>query len=176
MTDSNGRERTLRALTPFAAGRRSDAFGVHRRRAAPRPAGYVAIVAGKPGGYHVVVPDLPSVAAEGDTIEAALANAAGAVRQVCTETMARGESLPEPRSAEDAVHGDPEMKRLISVDSALALVPVLPEAPRHAIVEFDLDADVVAAVDIAAAAAGTTRTEYVAAALRAALSRGPQVE
>ena len=49
-------------------------------------------------------------------------------------------------------------------------------APRHAVVEFDLDADVVAAVDIAAAAAGTTRTEYVAAALRAALSRGPQVE
>ena len=171
MTESNGRERTLRAPTPFAAGRRSEAFSMHRRRAAARPAGYVAVVNGKPGHYHVVVPDLPSVAVEGDTMEAALANAAGAVRQVCAETLARGELLPEPRSAEDAVHADPEMQRRIGVDSALALVPVLPEEPDRAMLDVELDADLVAAVDAAAAAAGVARADYVAAALEAALAR-----
>ena len=140
-------------------------------RAAARPAGYVAIVAGRPGNYHVVLPDLPALTAKGDTMDAALADAAVAVRHLCEAAIDRGESLPEPRSAEDAVHGDPDMVRLLSEDAALALVPLLPETPVTRTIELALDAHLVAAVDEMAGASGLDRADFVADALEAALAR-----
>ena len=74
------------------------------------------------------------------------------------------------------MHGDPQMQRLIGLDSALALVPVLPDGPSLAVVQLELDADLVAATDAAAAAVGVSRADYVAAALRDALAREPQAE
>jgi predicted RNase H-like HicB family nuclease len=143
----------------------------HDARPAARPSGYVAIVAGKPGNYHVVLPDLPALTAKGDTMDAALADAAVVVRHWCEAAIDRGESLPEPRSAEDAVHGDPDMVRLLSEDSALALVPLLPEAHLTRTIELALDADLVAAVDEVAEAVGVDRAGFIADALEAALAR-----
>jgi predicted RNase H-like HicB family nuclease len=140
-------------------------------RAAGRPAGYVAIVAGRPGNYHVVLPDLPALTARGDTMDAALADAAVAVRHWCEAAIDRGESLPEPRSAEEAVHGDPDMVRLIGEDAALALVPLLPEVPVTRTIALALDADLVAAVDELAEASGLDRADFIADALEAALAR-----
>ncbi|WP_170263389.1 type II toxin-antitoxin system HicB family antitoxin [Blastochloris sulfoviridis] len=138
---------------------------------APRPAGYVAIVAGRPGGYRVVLPDLPACTAGGETIDAALADAAQVVRHWCEAARDRGEALPEPRSAEDAVHGDPELTKLLRQDSALALVPLLPDAPLAKTIELTLDADLVAAVDATAAASGLDRLAFIEDALKAALAR-----
>jgi predicted RNase H-like HicB family nuclease len=140
------------------------------RPAVARPAGYVAIVAGKPGNYHVVLPDLPDLTAKGDTMDAALAEAAIAVRHWCEAAIDRGEKLPEPRSAEEAVHGDPDMVRLIGEDAALALVPLLPEASVTRTIELALDADLVAAVDEVAEASGLDRTDFIAEALEKALA------
>ena len=140
-------------------------------RSAARTAGYVAIVAGRPGNYHVVLPDLPALTARGDTMDAALADAAVAVRHWCEAAIDRGEKLPEPRSAEEAVHGDPDMVRLIGEDAALALVPLLPEAPVTRTIELALDADLVAAVDVVAGASGLDRADFIADALEAALAR-----
>ncbi|ALK08692.1 type II toxin-antitoxin system HicB family antitoxin [Blastochloris viridis] len=140
-------------------------------RAAARPAGYVAIVAGKPGNYRVVLPDLPHCTAKGDTMDAALADAAVVVRHWCEAALDRGEPLPEPRSADEAVHGDPQVVRLLGEDSALALVPLLPEVAVTRTIELALDVDLVAAVDEVAEAAGVARTDFIALALEAALAQ-----
>ncbi|WP_160140610.1 type II toxin-antitoxin system HicB family antitoxin [Blastochloris tepida] len=146
-------------------------YGARRRSAAHRPSGYVAIVAGRPGGYRVVLPDLPACTAGGETIDAALADAAQAVRHWCEAAIDRGESLPEPRSAEEAAHGDPELMKLLRQDSALALVPLLPDAPLSKTIELTLDADLMAAVDEVVVASGLDRAAFIEDALKAALAR-----
>ena len=74
---------------------------------------YPAIIDGEQGAYGVVFPDLPGIAAMGDTVDAALANAKEVLRDYAIETGRDGDDLVAPSSMEDVEIGEGE--RLVSV-------------------------------------------------------------
>lgn len=47
------------------------------------------------GGYTVIVPALPGVVTEGDTLDEALSNARDAIRLCLEDLVAQGEEIPE---------------------------------------------------------------------------------
>jgi len=57
---------------------------------------YPALIDGEEGAYGVVFPDIPGVAAMGNTIEEALRNAEDALRDYAMETELDGEELALP--------------------------------------------------------------------------------
>ena len=57
---------------------------------------YPALLDGAEGAYGVVSPDIPGVAAMGDTVDAALLNAEDALRDYAVETERDGEELARP--------------------------------------------------------------------------------
>ena len=74
---------------------------------------YPAIIDGEQGAYGVVFPDLPGIAAMGDTVDEALANAKEVLRDYAIETEQDGDDLVAPSSIEDVEIGEGE--RLVSV-------------------------------------------------------------
>ena len=57
---------------------------------------YPALIDGEDGAYGVVFPDIPGVAAMGDTVEEALRNAEDVLRDYAVETEIDGEELAPP--------------------------------------------------------------------------------
>ena len=74
---------------------------------------YPALVDGEPGAYGVVFPDLPGIAAMGETVAEALANAKEVLRDYAIETERDEDDLVAPSSMEDVEIGAGE--RLVSV-------------------------------------------------------------
>lgn len=130
---------------------------------------YTVLIDGKPGGYGVVFPDLPGCAAMGDTVDEALANAAGALRDWSHVITAAGELVPEPRAL-DAIRADPEVMEALAEGSALASVALVREAGRPVRANMSLDAGVLAAIDAAADRLGITRSATVELLAHRALS------
>ena len=63
---------------------------------------YFAVLEKEPESlWSVYFPDLPGCVAAADTPDAALANAAAALKEVVEDMTADGESLPKPRSIEE---------------------------------------------------------------------------
>ena len=60
-----------------------------------RPSHYPAFVDGEAGAYGVTFPDLPGIAAMGETMDGALANAEEALRDYVTETGRDGSQVAE---------------------------------------------------------------------------------
>ena len=77
---------------------------------------YPAIIDGEQGAYGVVFPDLPGIAAMGETVDEALANAEEVLRDYAIETEQDGDDLVAPSSMEDVEIGEGE--RLVSVPLA----------------------------------------------------------
>ena len=77
---------------------------------------YPAIIDGEQGAYGVVFPDLPGIAAMGETVGEALANAGEVLRDYAIETEQDGDDLVAPSSMEDVEIGAGE--RLVSVPLA----------------------------------------------------------
>ncbi len=136
------------------------------------------IEAGETPGFSVFFPDLPGCISGGATVQEAAVNAAEAL-SLHIEGMAEdGEAIPEP-SAPDA-----PLPEWVAVDDpadppsrivARVLVPV--ELPGRSIrTNITLDEGLLARLDAAAAADGTSRSGYIAEAVRAKLqarSRSP---
>ncbi len=57
---------------------------------------YPVLIDGEPGGYGVVFPDLPGCVAMGTTVEEALRNAEGSLRDWVESMEAHGRRIPEP--------------------------------------------------------------------------------
>ncbi len=74
---------------------------------------YPAIIDGEQGAYGVVFPDLPGIAAMGETVDEALANAEEVLRDYAIETEQDGDDLVAPSSMDDVEIGEGE--RLVSV-------------------------------------------------------------
>ena len=74
---------------------------------------YPAIIDGEQDAYGVVFPDLPGIAAMGETVAEALANAEEVLRDYAIETEQDGDDLVAPSSMEDVEIGEGE--RLVSV-------------------------------------------------------------
>ena len=74
---------------------------------------YPAIIDGEQGAYGVVFPDLPGIAAMGETVAEALANAKEVLRDYAIETEQDGDDLVAPSSMDAVEIGAGE--RLVSV-------------------------------------------------------------
>ena len=74
---------------------------------------YPAIIDGEQGAYGVVFPDLPGIAAMGETVAEALANAKEVLRDYAIETEQDGDDLVAPSSMDDVEIREGE--RLVSV-------------------------------------------------------------
>lgn len=129
---------------------------------------YTVLIDGEPGGYGVVFPDLPGCTAMGDTIEAALAEAASAARAWTQVAEAHGESNPPPRELSD-LRADPEVAQAIREGAALASVFSVQEAGRPVKANLSLDSGVLAAIDAAAKRLNETRSATVEILARKAL-------
>lgn len=61
---------------------------------------YPALLDGEAGAYGVTFPDLPGIAAMGETVEDALMNAEEALRDYVAEAKRDGVQAPDPSSIE----------------------------------------------------------------------------
>jgi predicted RNase H-like HicB family nuclease len=121
---------------------------------------YIAVIDGRKGAYGVVIPDLPGCTAMGDTIEAAITNAATALRDWVEVTEEAGEKVPPPRSFE-ILHRDPEIAAALAGGAALATVPLIRQTGRPVKANLSIDSGTLAAIDAEARARGLTRSSFV---------------
>lgn len=122
---------------------------------------YIALIDGEPGAYGVAIPDLPGAVAMGETIEAALADAAEHAGEWIASVTARGGLTPRPRTA-DALRAEPDVAEALRSEGAvLASVIVAPHAGRSVRANLSLDVGVLSALDEAAQRAGMTRSGLV---------------
>ena len=131
---------------------------------------YPVVIDGKPGGYGVVVPDLPGCTSAGKTIEEALQNVVEAI-ELWVRYARDGEALPRPRSIE-ALRKDRDVAETLAEGGVFAVVPVVFEAGRPTKANLSLDAGLLEAIDEAAQAHGLTRSAFLASAAREKIAKG----
>ena len=129
---------------------------------------YAALIDGKAGAYGVVFPDLPGCTAMGATLDAAIANAAEAMRDWADVTQEEGGSIPAPRALE-ALRRDPEVMQAIGEGATLAVVPLVRESGKPVKANLSIDAGVLSAIDEQAARRKLTRSAFVELMARRAL-------
>lgn len=125
----------------------------------------VAIIHKDPGSaYGVSFPDLPGCISTGDTEQEALTNAAAAVAFHVEHLRDHGDSVPVPRAL-DQVRADPAFADDFAGHMAVALVPFAPPG-KTVRINITIDEHLLAAIDRAAKAAGSTRSGLLADAAR----------
>ncbi len=133
---------------------------------------YTACIEGddKPG-FSVFFPDLPGCISGGDTVQEAANQAAEALSLHIEGMVADGQPLPDPSGPDaplpdwlDVNDPDDPPSRIV----ARVLVPV--EMPGRAVrANITMDEGLLARLDAAASARGTSRSSYIAQAVRAQL-------
>ena len=128
---------------------------------------YIAgIVPEQEGGYSVYFPDVPNVAAGGETIEEAITNAADALYLAMQDIAERKAAIPIPSPL-------PEIKKQVQAERELDGLPCPAETLYQYIeapdtdttpvrVSISLPKNALAALDRKAENAGTTRSGYIA--------------
>ena len=118
------------------------------------------------GGYSVYFPDVPNVAAGGETIEEAITNAASGLYLALKDLAERNADIPAPSSL-------PEVRERVRAERALDGLPC-PEETLYQYVEapeldttpvrinISIPRNALAALDRKAGNAGTTRSGYIA--------------
>lgn len=132
---------------------------------------YIALIDGEPGGYGVVFPDCPGCTAMGDTMDEALASAAGALREWIETRAGKGFAAPGARSL-DVLRNEPEVVEALGEGAIVASVPALVDAGRPVKANLSLDAGLLEAIDDAARARGLTRSGFLASAARDKIANG----
>ncbi|MCP4384843.1 MAG: HicB family protein [Hyphomicrobiales bacterium] len=131
---------------------------------------YIALIDGKRGAYGVAFPDCPGCTAMGKSLDEALANARAALFEWIDDAAA-DDNIPEARTVE-AAREDSEVAKAIRKGAALAVVPLIRESGRPKRANLSLDAGLLDAIDEAAAAAGLTRSAFLASAAREKILAG----
>jgi predicted RNase H-like HicB family nuclease len=121
---------------------------------------HTALIDGETGAYGVIIPDMPGCTAMGATIEAAIANAAEAVRDWAAEIEALGGKVPAPRPLE-ALRRDKEVMTALGEGATLASVPLVRETGRPAKANLSIDAGILAAIDEEASRLKLTRSAFI---------------
>jgi len=130
---------------------------------------YTVLIDGEPGAYGVVFPDLPGCVAMGDSIDAALIDAAGAVRAWVQVTELHGEVVPKPREI-PALLADSEVAEALSDGAVLGTVVLVREAGKSKVTNMSIDIGILAAIDEAASRTHRTRSAMVEVLATTALS------
>ena len=127
----------------------------------------IGIIHGSPGAYGISFPDLPGCISAGDTLDGVLAASAEAVAFHVAGMAEDGDAIPVPRQL-DALKADPRFADDFADAVLVAAVPFAP--PGKAVrVNITLDEHLLAAVDRAAEAIGSSRSGFLADAARARL-------
>ncbi|HEX5325687.1 MAG TPA: type II toxin-antitoxin system HicB family antitoxin [Acetobacteraceae bacterium] len=129
---------------------------------------YPAVIDQAPSGgdFGAVFPDLPGCVSGGDSVQQAAANAAEALSLHIDGMREEGLDIPPP-SAPNAPLPD-WLAEVPGRTVARALIPV--EMPGRAVrTNITLDEGLLARLDAAAAAVGTSRSGWIAEAVRARL-------
>lgn len=125
----------------------------------------IGIIHGTPGNYGISFPDLPGCISAGGTMDAVLA--AGAEAVAFHVAGMDGDVIPVPRAL-DTLKADPTFAEDFAEAVLVAAVPFTP--PGKAVrVNITLDEHLLAAVDRAAEAVGSSRSGFLADAARARL-------
>ena len=132
---------------------------------------YAALIDGEAGGYGVVFPDLPGCTAMGATAEAALANAADALRDWVEITEEVGAPVPPPRPIE-ALRADAEVAEALTTGALLATVPLIRHSGKPVKANLSLDSGILEAIDAEARRRKLTRSAFVEAMAREMLVEG----
>jgi predicted RNase H-like HicB family nuclease len=131
---------------------------------------YIALIDGKAGAYGVVFPDLTGCTAMGSTMDAALANAAAALRDWVEVTEENGGTVPRPRSLE-TLRRDSEVKSALASGAGLATVPLVRETGKPVKANLSIDSGVLAAMDEEAERRHLTRSAFVEMLARTMLTK-----
>jgi predicted RNase H-like HicB family nuclease len=127
---------------------------------------YVAVIEKEPdSAFGVWFPDVEGCFSAGDSLEEAVANAAGALRQHTEALESAGRRLASPRSIDDVLR-DKEVRMSVKAGALLFAVPLLADAGRTVRINISLDKALVEQIDTAASRRGLTRSAFIAQATR----------
>lgn len=127
---------------------------------------YVAVIEKDPGSaFGVWFPDVEGCFSAGDTLDAAVTNAAVALRQHTEALESAGRTLAAARAI-DAVLSDQDVRQAVETGAVLIAVPLLADAGRTVRINISLDKALVDQIDSAATARGLTRSAFIAKAAR----------
>lgn len=96
----------------------------------------------------------------GETVEAAIANAAEAMRDWIEVTIEHGGTVPDARPLE-AVRKDADVLQALGEGASLACVPLVRETGRPAKANLSIDAGILSAIDSEASRRKLTRSAFI---------------
>jgi predicted RNase H-like HicB family nuclease len=122
---------------------------------------FVGIMDGAEQTWGVRFPDLDGCVGCGSTPEAAIANAAKALRDVVAHKSCGGFALPKTRSLSEILASGE-----VAAGETTVLIPLLLDAGRSVRANVTFDAGLLSAIDAAAKDRGVTRSAFLASAAR----------
>jgi predicted RNase H-like HicB family nuclease len=128
---------------------------------------YVGVLDGSGDVWGVRVTDIPGCVGGGATAEAAIADAAEALRDVAFHKLEGGFALPRPSTlAEILASGE------IGEGESSVMIPLLLDSGRTVRANISLDAALLEAIDGAAKQRGLSRSAFLASAARDKIMNG----
>jgi predicted RNase H-like HicB family nuclease len=128
---------------------------------------YVGVLDGSGGVWGVRIPDNPGCVGGGATAEEAIADAAGALRDVLAHKREGGFGAPRP-STLSAIVASGE----IGEGESAVMIPLLLDSGRTVRANISLDAALLDAIDAAARERGLSRSAFLASAARDKIMEG----
>ena len=122
---------------------------------------YVGVLDGGGEVWGVRIPDIPGCVGGGKTPEAAIADAAEALRDVLADKREGGFPTQQPSSLSEIVAAGE-----IGEGESAVMVPLLPNFGRTVRANVSLDAALLNAIDAAAKERGLSRSAFLASAAR----------
>ncbi len=128
---------------------------------------YVGVLDGGGDVWGVRIPDIPGCVGGGETPEAAIANAAEALRDVAAHRREGGFALPQPMSLTEIMASGE-----IAEGESAVMIPLLLDSGRTVRANVSFDAALLEAIDAAAKARGLSRSAFLASAARGKIMAG----
>jgi len=122
---------------------------------------YVGVLDGGDEVWGVRIPDIPGCVGGGETPEAAIADAAEALRDVAAHRRDGGFALPQPSSMTEIMASGE-----IGGGESAVMIPLLLDSGRTVRANISLDAGLLEAIDAAAKERGISRSAFLASAAR----------
>ncbi len=128
---------------------------------------YVGVLDGGGEVWGVRIPDIPGCVGGGETPEAAIADAAEALRDVVVHKREDGFPTPRPSTLSEIV-----ASREIGEGESAVMIPLLLNSGRTVRANISLDAALLDAIDVAAKERGLSRSAFLASAAREKIMAG----
>ena len=128
---------------------------------------YVGVLDGGGEVWGVRIPDIPGCVGGGKTPEAAVADAAEALRDVLAHKREGGFAAPRPSTLSDIVASGE-----IGDGESAVMIPLLLDSGRTVRANVSFDAALLEAIDAAAKERGLSRSAFLASAARKKIMAG----